>query len=151
MIAMEIEAAKLEDANNVRACVRSAYRHYVERMGKEPGPTLDDYTARIRDDHVWVVRQGGEIAGALVIIATADRCLLDNVAVSPGYSGMGIGKLLVGFAEQWARANDYPEIVLYTHEVMTENLDMYQAWGYEVFDRLSEKGFERIYMRKSVA
>ena len=147
---MDIEAAKPEDADNVRACVRSAYRHYVERMDKEPGPMLDDYTARIRDDHVWGVRQDGGIAGVLVIIATPDRCLLDNVAVDPALSGTGIGKQLVRFAENWARANGYREIVLYTHELMTENLGMYQAWGYEVFDRLTEKGYDRIYMRKSV-
>jgi len=147
---MDIEAAKPEDADNVRACVCNAYRHYVERMDKEPGPMLDDYTARIRDDHVWVARQGGSIVGALVIIATPDRCLLDNVAVDPAHSGTGIGKQLVGFAENWARANGYREIVLYTHELMTENFGMYQAWGYEVFDRLTEKGYDRIYMRKSV-
>ena len=148
---MKIEQARLGDASAISACVCSAYEKYVERMGKEPGPMVDDYDARIRGDHVWVVRKNGNVAGALVIIATPERCLLDNVAVSPRYAGLGIGKQLVRFAENWARDNGYDDIVLYTHERMTENLGMYQAWGYVEFDRISEKGFDRIYMRKSVA
>ena len=40
--------AQTEDAVAIAACVCEAYVHYIERIGKQPGPTLEDYSAVIR-------------------------------------------------------------------------------------------------------
>ena len=42
----------------------------------------------------------------------------------------------------------FDSIYLYTHEKMTENLALYVKIGYVEFDRRSEKGLDRVYMRK---
>lgn len=44
----------------------------------------------------------------------------------------------------------YPEIRLYTHECMVENIAMYPRLGYEESHRVTEKGYARIYMRKKI-
>ena len=41
---ISLRAATAADAGAVKACVVAAYSHYIERMGKPPGPMLDDYT-----------------------------------------------------------------------------------------------------------
>ena len=40
----EIRGAQPSDAVAMKECVESAYRHYISRMGKSPGPMLDDYS-----------------------------------------------------------------------------------------------------------
>ena len=112
---------------------------------------VDDYATRVENDYVWVIPKGEDIVGVLVLIVSPERCLLDNVAVSPGCSGRGLGKLLVSFAENKAREMGFGTLVLYTHEKMVENVVIYEKWGYDVFDRIDEKGFQRIYMSKPLA
>ncbi len=132
----------------MRECVRAAYRHYVRRMGKEPGPMLDDYAGRVEKDEAYVIRLAGKIVGVLVLIMDDQRCLLDNVAVCSECQGRGLGRKLIDFAEQRAKQLGYKQIELYTHEVMTENIEIYKRLGYGITRRVSEKGYERIYMQK---
>jgi hypothetical protein len=41
---LEIRPAGVEDAPAISECVAAAYRHYIARLGKPPGPMLHDYT-----------------------------------------------------------------------------------------------------------
>ena len=146
----EIKKAVREDVPFIENCVEAAYQHYIERMGKRPGPMLDDYAAVVRDHHVFVVKSDGDdaAAGILVLMRQADTVLLDNVAVHPDYQGQGLGKLLMHKAEHQAKEWGYDSIILYTHELMTENQAIYQKLGYIETHRIEEKGFNRVYMRK---
>ena len=54
-----IRPAEPGDAAAVRDLVRAAYASYVERIGKEPAPMLEeDYAALIRAGEVWVLDRG---------------------------------------------------------------------------------------------
>ena len=44
-----IRPARPGEADTLRDVVHAAYRHYIPRIGKPPGPMLDDYAARIAD------------------------------------------------------------------------------------------------------
>ncbi len=46
-----IRAAIAADLPTIAGIVAQAYRHYVARMGKPPGPLLDDYAAHVRDGY----------------------------------------------------------------------------------------------------
>lgn len=134
----------------MRECVDAAYGHYVERIGKPPGPVLDDYDQVAAGADSYVIELDGRIAGLVVLIESPDRVLLDNVAVHPFAQGRGIGKVLVDFAESQACSRGFAHIDLYTHELMTENIAMYEKLGYAEVERKVEKGFNRVYMRKPV-
>jgi glutathione S-transferase/GNAT superfamily N-acetyltransferase len=147
---MVIRPADGHDAPGVAACVAAAYRHYVERIGRLPGPMTEDYAKVIRERRVSVAESNGRIAGVLVLTATEEGFLLENVAVDPSHRGMGLGRTLLEFAEAEARREGFDSIYLYTHEKMTENLALYAKIGYVEFDRRTENGFARVYMRKSL-
>jgi GNAT superfamily N-acetyltransferase len=87
----------------VRDLVRASYSKYVGRIGKQPAPMLEDYAALIRAGEVWVLAEGGEVLGVLVIRPAEDHLFVDNVAVAPGHQGRGLGRELVAFAEARAR------------------------------------------------
>lgn len=143
-----IRLARPDEADAVRDVVHEAYRHYIARIGKPPGPMLDDYAQRIADGQAWVLEDAGGIAGILVLEETADSLLLDNIAVAPGQQGKGVGRALLEFAEAEARRRGFTAIHLYTHELMTENLSLYSRIGYVETYRITEKGFDRVYMHK---
>lgn len=136
------------DAPAVAACVNAAYRHYVERIGRPPGPMTEDYAEAIRERQVTVAERDGRIAGVLVLAITGDGFLLENVAVEPSHRGKGLGKALLELAEAEARRERFDSIYLYTHEKMTENLALYAKIGYVEYDRRTQKGLARVYMRK---
>jgi GNAT superfamily N-acetyltransferase len=139
------------DAPAVAACVRAAYAHYVARIGREPAPMTADYAALIAAGEVWVIRAGAEIAGVLVLRPQPPALLVENVAVAPARQGKGLGRLLMAFADEHARAEGLGEVVLYTNERMTENLRFYPALGFTETGRAMQDGFARVFFRKAVS
>jgi len=77
--------------------------------------------------------------------------LLDNIAVLPDCQGKGHVRALIAFAEAEARRRGWREIRLYTHALMTENIALYTRIGFAETHRVSEKGYDRVYMTKRLA
>lgn len=147
-----IRRATAADRNAVEAIVRAAYSPYVERIGKPPGPMLDNYAALIAEGAVSVFEDaGGEIAAIVVLLSKPDHLLLDNVAVRPGRQGQGLGRRLIDFADSEARRLGYHELRLYTHEKMTENIALYRRVGFVETGRGREDGYDRVFMTKRLA
>ena len=143
-----IRSAAPADAEAVRAVVDAAYWHYVARIGKPPGPMLDDYAARIDEGTVWVLEQRAVIAGLVVLLPGPNYLLLDNIAVSPSRQRLGLGRRLLAFVEAEALRRGYREVRLYTHQTMVENQRLYTSIGYEETGRGTEAGYDRVFMRK---
>ena len=146
--AVHMRAAIQGDADAVAACVRAAYRRYVRRIGKRPGPMRADYRRVVRERNVLVAEAEGKIVGVLVTGASRRGFLLDNVAVHPAAQGRGVGHALLAHAEAEAKRAGHRSIWLYTHQSMTENRALYERIGYVEVARRTEHGFPRVYMRK---
>lgn len=136
------------DLEAVEAIVRNAYTPYIARMGRMPGPMLDDYASLIEAARVHVVEHEGAVRGVLVLIPEAETMLLDNIAVDPAAQGAGLGRQMLGFAEETARASGFGAIRLYTNEAMTENVGLYSRLGWLETHRSEENGFRRVYFAK---
>jgi GNAT superfamily N-acetyltransferase len=140
----------MADLPAIQEIVSDAYQKYLERIGKPPGPMLDDYKEHIHRHSIWVAEEAWVVCGLVVLIPERDYLLLDNVAVSPSHHRQGIGRQLMDFAESEAIRRGYPEIRLYTHEAMTENLLMYPALGWQETGRGQQAGYARVFFRKPV-
>jgi N-acetylglutamate synthase-like GNAT family acetyltransferase len=92
---IRIRAATAADVPAIVDTVDRAYRHYIVRIGKPPGPMLDDYAARVSEDAVWVLQDGPAIAGILVLLSAPEYLLLDNIAIAPELQGRGLGRRLL--------------------------------------------------------
>jgi ribosomal protein S18 acetylase RimI-like enzyme len=146
----DLRPATSDDLDAVEGIVRSAYSHYLPRIGREPGPMLDDYKRLIQEGRVHVVEHDGAVRGILVLIPQEDAMLLDNVAVCPLAQGLGLGRRMLEFAERAAVNAGYRSIRLYTNEAMTENIELYTRIGYSETHRVEEKRLRRVYMTKAV-
>ncbi len=146
---MIIRAAEDFDLADIERIVAAAYGQYITRIGKPPGPMLDDYGAHIRNRTIWVADIDGVAAGLIVLIPAEDHLLLDNVAVDPARHGSGIGRALLAFADRRGRACG--ELRLYTHLMMTENIAMYRALGWQETGRGEQDGYQRVFFRKTLS
>jgi ribosomal protein S18 acetylase RimI-like enzyme len=145
-----IRAATAADLPAITDIVDQAYRHYIARIGKPPGPMLEDYAARVSEGVVWVLEEEAVIAAIIVLLPGANHLLLDNIAVSPARQGLGLGRRLLAFTEVEALRRGYREIRLYTHQTMVENQRLYASIGYEETGRGTEAGYDRVFMRKQL-
>lgn len=143
-----IRPAKPDDAPGVAACVCEAYVHYIERIGKQPGPMLDDYAKVIQQFQVHVAISAGKVVGAIVLKVTDEGFYIDNVSVRPSVKGKGVGRALLELAEAEALRQGYNSIYLATHELMTENRALYARIGYVQYDQRVVNGYARVLMRK---
>ena len=132
--------------------MREAYSPYVERIGRELAPMGANYDALIARGVVHVLPEptGSGVRGVIVLIPLAGAMLVENVAVHPRYQRRGLGRRLMSFAEDQARAAGLREMSLYTNKAMTENVALYKHLGYVEVARKEEAGFRRVYMRKAL-
>jgi ribosomal protein S18 acetylase RimI-like enzyme len=143
-----IRPATIEEAGAVRTLVREAYARYVGRIGREPAPMLVDYVAAILAGEAWVLVEGEEAFGVLVMRPENDHLFVETVAVRPDRQGSGLGRKLMAFAEEAARGRGLHEIRLYTNEKMEENLPFYRSLGFEETARRLDEGYRRVFMKK---
>ena len=146
-----IRLAGPADRATIEAIVQEAYAVYIDRIGKPPGPMLDDYAALIAAGPVNVFEESeGSIAAILVLLAKPDHLLLDNISVRRDRQGKGLGRQLIDFAAAEARRLGYRELRLYTHEKMTENIGLYTRLGFVETDRRQDSGYDRVFMSKQL-
>lgn len=146
-----IRQALANDARSAQACVAAAFGHYVERIGKPPGPMLLDFPGEIEAHHVWLATDRDDVIGVLVQYETEHGFYLDTVAVSPRAQGTGVGKSLLQFAEAEALRRHYDSIYLCTNSKMVENQVLYPRIGYVEYDRRADGGYDRVFYRKSLS
>ncbi|WP_144299727.1 GNAT family N-acetyltransferase [Elioraea rosea] len=146
-----LRGAREDDLASIRALVEAAYAPWIALIGRRPGPMDDDYAARIAAGEAQVAEADGTILGLLVTERHDGFLLIDNVAVAPGQQGRGIGRALLAAAEGEARRAGVPRLRLYTHARMATNIALYARAGFSEIARVSEKGFDRVYMEKPLA
>ena len=146
----DLRRAVSADRPAVEAIVEAAYSPYIPRIGRKPGPMLDDYGALIAEGCVHVVVAGGTVQGILVLRPEQDAMLLENIAVAPAAQGRGYGRIMLDFAERAAVAGGFSAVTLYTNEAMTENVALYARLGYVETHRGVANGFRRVYMTKAL-
>jgi ribosomal protein S18 acetylase RimI-like enzyme len=143
-----IRPAEIQEAGAVTMLVREAYAKYVGRIGREPAPMLVDYEAAILAGEAWVLVEGDETSGVLVMRPENDHLFVETVAVRPDRQGSGLGRRLMAFVEEAARGRGLREIQLYTNEKMEENLPFYRSLGFEETGRRLDEGYRRVFMKK---
>jgi GNAT superfamily N-acetyltransferase len=87
-----------------------------------------------------ISRADGKLVALIEMILEADHLLIENVAVSPGFQGKGLGPASLG----------HSETKLYTNKLFAKNVQFYQKLGYGI-DREEEfKGGFVVHMSKAV-
>jgi GNAT superfamily N-acetyltransferase len=140
--------ATAADVTAVRRIVDAAYEPWIPVVGMRPLPLEADYERLVADRQVWVT--GDPVTGLIVLVDEPGVLLVENVAVYPDMHGQGIGRRLMAFAEERARANGKTKLRLYTNRKMASNIALYERLGY-VRTRLDEiEGRLAVHFEKSL-
>ena len=150
-MSLSIRLAQPTDAAAVTACVCEAFIHYIPKIGKQPGPMLDDYQALIMQKHVHIACRDTAIVGVVVLLETDEGFCIETIAVHPNVQGTGVGRKLLDYAEEAAKAAGYPSIYLSTNRVMYASQAVYAHVGYVEFDQRVVNGYDRIFVRKQLS
>lgn len=150
---LSITKATDEDVPIIQSMVEAAYTKYIDRIGKRPAPMDENYHQAINTRTVLVLRGGDDqVVGATVlkIEQSLDSVKVDNLVVHPAAQGRGYGRVLMDYAEDVARSQDYRALTLHTNVKMYENLGVYLKMGFFETERKHEDGFDRVYFRKNL-
>jgi ribosomal protein S18 acetylase RimI-like enzyme len=145
---MLIRPAQIADEAAIAAIVERAYEPWIERIGIRPLPMEQDYAERIAATDAFVLEDEGEIAGLLILEADGNHMVIDNVAVDPSRQGRGLGRRLLAYAEERARERGISRLRIYTHQKMTENIELYTRLGYVEYERRTVDGRDGVFMAK---
>ena len=113
-IAMTIRRAFPEEATTLTQIALDAKRHwgYPEHWIKHWESDLTISSDFIRDNHVYVADEDGEIRGFYALCVCGDKAELEHLWVTPACIGTGIGKELFLDAMERAAAVDVHNVEL---------------------------------------
>jgi ribosomal protein S18 acetylase RimI-like enzyme len=143
-----IRRAGRDDVAAITALTNAAYRKYIPLLGRKPQPMTADYTLLVSQHSVWLAELEQRLAGVLVLQYEPDSLLIYSIAINPSDQKRGLGRLLLGWAEQQAQQAGHRVLRLYTNALMTDNIALYKGLGYHETKREAYAGGEIVHMSK---
>jgi len=126
----------------------------IEPPSSALGLTPASLSAKAKSEIGFLAKLDERLAGCVFLAERADHFYLGKLAVAPGLQGKGVGRLLLGAAEDYARHAGKPLIELQARIELTENHAAFERLGFVETARTAHAGFDRptsITMRKSLA
>jgi ribosomal protein S18 acetylase RimI-like enzyme len=142
-VSFDVRAAAVEDVPALVDLVNSAYRGDSSRAGWTTEADLlggvridaERLTSAVRSpgNVILVHEEAGAIVACVHLQRTGDECYLGMLTTRPTLQGRGIGRLMVGAAEQWAVTHWQSHAMHMTVIVQrTELIEWYKRRGYAV-------------------
>ncbi len=132
-----IETAGVEDAEELLALQKLAYREPAERCGDFDIPPMSQTLDQMRRDlssHLYLKAvDGGRIVGAVRGRCENGTCYVGRLIVHPDLQGRGLGRrLLAEIEDRFPEAERYE---LFTGHRESRSLRIYEKSGYREFRR----------------
>ena len=146
-----------DDWDGLLALIRRAFA-YMDGIIDPPSSAHLLTPELLRDkaqaETIFLAYQGQALVGCVALADRGDRLYLGKLAVDPDVQGRGIGRGLLGAAEQFARARGLPTIELQTRIELAGNHKTFARLGFVETGRTAHPGYDRptsITMLKSLA
>nr|WP_283777784.1 GNAT family N-acetyltransferase [Sansalvadorimonas sp. 2012CJ34-2] len=97
------------------------------------------YVAEVEGKIVGLITAHITRNSELCFIANHPVCRIDTVVVDHSCRGKGVGQMLMGAVEEWAKQQKASEIRLEVMEFNKSAQDFYAAGGYEIQSRIMAK------------
>lgn len=147
-----IRRATLADVATVRSITRSAYRKWVDVIGREPAPLAANFRLTIQKHMIDLLEDSGDVLGLIEMIPSGKYLTIENIAVNPNAQAAGIGSLLLEHSETVATSLKLKALKLYTNAAFETNIRFYEKRGFETFrTEPIPTGGQAIHMRKMLA
>lgn len=98
-------------------------------------PSEEMINRYIPDSEVFVVKDGSETAGVIVIKVEGIQAEIMNVAVDENHQGKGTGSALIQHAIGFAKSSGIEKLIIGTADTSTSQLRLYQKLGFQICHR----------------
>lgn len=133
-----IRRAESRDAKPLSDCIDAAYAGYASVIADLP-PVSEGIAQTIENSRVWVAETEEGIIGGIILAPYKDFLMLENVAVRPDSSGMGVGAALIRQAEVDCLELGLHQLRLSAHKDMPANVHLYEHLGWQETGRSGNK------------
>jgi len=135
---VSVRIARADDLAKIAAIEISAgerFRgtHMDWAADAEPTP-IDELAPAMARHELWVVEDGGQLAGFLLAFPLDDALYIREVAVALDHQGKGYGRALIEEAKAHARAEGWAALTLTTDRLIVWNRPLYEHLGFRVLD-----------------
>ncbi|GHO94239.1 hypothetical protein KSF_042870 [Reticulibacter mediterranei] len=129
-----IREATAKDAESITAVLQGAFAEYKVAFTAEAftatTPTREHLVLRLSEGPIWVAVQGEIIVGTISAVLKSKEVYLRSMAILPSARGQGIGRLLLGQVEEFARRHNYERVFLSTTPFLTQAIGLYERDGF---------------------
>ncbi len=130
---LEFAKASLSQREAIHRLMRRAFTPYARKLGRKPKagpyPWLE---AAIGRGDVYIALDESEIVGVIATSRRGDELAIDQLGVDPARQGGGIGGWLLEQIEQIARRDRLAALTLFTAEMMSDVVRLYDRHGFLV-------------------
>ncbi len=134
---MKIELAKMEDAPEILALQKLAYRSEAEIYNDFSIPpltqTLEELLGEFETHTVFKALLDTDLVGSVRTRVKGNTCHVGRLIVHPRVQNQGAGSLLMAFIERYHP--DVERFELFTGHRSVRNLYLYRKLGYNEFKR----------------
>ena len=137
----------------IEQLMRQTFEPYVHKLGG--GDTAGSYPwleTAINVGNVYLALDKNEIVGIVAVSIHGEELSIDQICVAATRQGSGIGSWLLEQIEATAREKGITVLSLFTAEIMTDLLRLYERHGFVETARAlpdhGEDNYLRIHMKK---
>ncbi len=132
---MRARPATADDGPTLRAIEVRAGRRFadvgLEDIAEDEPMSLDRLAAYAADARSAVaVDEAGAVVGYVLVDRVDAAAHVEQVSVDPDHQGRGVGRLLLGWAADWARADGRSVLTLTTFRAVPWNAPLYAHLGF---------------------
>lgn len=96
-------------------------------------PLSEFVKAHTHRERIWIVEKQGEVMGSAALVRFSDQqAQLRWLLLHPAIRGLGIGKMLVGEAVNFARECGYASVFLLTINFLPRAAGIYSSYGFRI-------------------
>lgn len=148
---IKIELARTNELDRIKciaeACAKDMINNNIFQWN-ENYPSKDVFKDDIENNSLYVCKSGSMVIGCIMLCSEKDKVYKDvnwltkdyknlylhRLAVDPSFQKNGIGRLLMDFAEKYAKNNEYKSIRLDTFSKNKRNNKFYRSRKYVQLD-----------------
>jgi putative acetyltransferase len=131
---VRIRRAVPDDAFTIASVLYNSFIEYEALYTTEAfaatTPTPDQIRGRMNEGPVWVALKNDAVAGTVSAVAKGEGLYIRGMAVDPAARGSGIGRELLGRAEEFAIQNGFKRLFLSTTPFLTRAIRLYERCGF---------------------
>jgi putative acetyltransferase len=120
----------------------------LEEFGFSPHPIwdadLDDPDKKYKENNgiFYILKDKEKVIGTVALIPhSQEEIELKRMYLDSGYRGKGLGKMLMKKALQFAKDNQYKNVILDTWERLQSAQSLYRKFGFKEYKREGEQIF----------